>query len=382
MTALHEIRFRSSPQLELRQLADLSGEQREPFRELEDDPEFYGLLVPKPPLAMNLKSVARQTAELFRTLAIPSHLDRTLLGQTGYAADVVELVLDGVLEIESGDRFVSGADALEAICEPIRTPEPRSAVERLSHDALVHAQDLETADPQALTMALYLYNRIPLSPFWKARFPNREAVLAHLGADRGALRVLLERDWTHSVTNGWLSWSGRGGVRRAGDEVTHKLYVSPRPERIREAFEVVVRVLSTFPGTQFKIGDSAVGLLRPDKLVTYFTSREQLDEAASVLRRELAGCEAHGIPFTAGLDDTGLLSWGVDPPENDRALRWLQRESWRYWVVQRLAAAMALAKQASSSAAVEPWRFALERVRRQGVDIETWTPSATLWSRP
>lgn len=380
MAELHELRFRSSPHLELRQLSELTPEQREPFRELEDDPDFYGLFVPRGPLAMNLKSVARPAAELFLTLATPSNLDRELLDQAELAADVVDLVLDGVLEIESGDGFVSGADALPMVSPPLRVFEPRGAVERLSHAALLHAQDVETADPQALTMALYLYNRIPLSPFWKARFPHSDAVLTHLGADRGALRVLLEREWFHSTTNGWLSWSPRGGTRRGVGDVTYKLYVSPRPERIREAFEVVVRVLSAFPGAQFKIGDSAVGLLRPDKLVTYFTSREQLGEAASVLRRELAGCDAHGIPFTAGLDDTGLLSWGVDPPENDRALRWLQRESWRFWVAQRLGAAMSLAKQARSAAAVEPWRFALERARHQGVDVETWTPSATLWS--
>ncbi|HYK04137.1 MAG TPA: hypothetical protein VE974_20465 [Thermoanaerobaculia bacterium] len=382
MTDLHEIRFRSSPHLDLRQLSELTGEQREPFRELENDPEFYGLFVPRPPLAMNLKSVGRQTAELFHTLAAPSHIDPALLGDRDYAEDVIDLVLDGILEIESVDGFLSGADALPVVCPPIVTPDPRDAVARLSLDALLHAQDLETADPQALTTALYLYNRIPMSTFWKTRFPDGEAVRAHLGADRGALRALLECDWVHSVTTGWLNWSPKTRIPRNDDDVTYKLYVSPRPERIREAFEVVVRVLAAFPGAQFKIGDSAVGLLRPDKLVTYFTSREQLGEAASVLRRELAGCEAHGIPFTAGLDDTGLLSWGVDPPENDRALRWLHRESWRFWVVQRLGAAMSLAKHARSAGAVEPWRFALERARRQGVDVETWTPSATLWSTP
>ena len=40
-----------------------------------------------------------------------------------------------------------------------------------------------------------------------------------------------------------------------------------------------MRVLSTFPGAQFKIGDSAAGLLRPDKLVAYFQTPERLAEA-------------------------------------------------------------------------------------------------------
>ncbi|HEY0157339.1 MAG TPA: hypothetical protein VGF28_08655 [Thermoanaerobaculia bacterium] len=379
MLELKEIRFRSSPHVELKRLGDLTLEQREPLRELEDDPEFYGLFVPKPPLTSSLKSVTRQTADLFRSLSSAAHLDDALLGDREAAGDVIDLVLDGILELETGDGFVSGADALPIVGAPA-PPAATGAAARISHDALLYAQDLETSDRGALTTALYLYNHIPASPFWKGRFPNADAVLAHVGADRGALRTLLERDWHASTFEGWLNWSSRSSVRPDPGHVTYKLYVSPRPERIRDAFEVVVRVLSSYPGMQFKIGNNAAGLLRPDKLVTYFSTRELLDEVAAELRRELAGCDAHGVPFTAALDDTGLLSWGIDPPENERALRWLQRQSWRLWVVQRLAAALSIAKSARTAAAVEPWRFALERTRRQGVDVETWTPSATLWS--
>lgn len=381
MPSLREIRFRSSPHVELKRLSELAAEQQERFRELESDPDFYGLFVPRLPLTMNLKSVTRQAAELFRSFATPSRLDDALLADPSEAEDVIDLVLDGILEIESGDGFLCGADALPLLCPPLGEPDARDGIARLSREALLHAQDLETADPQALIVALYSYNRIPMSSFWKTRFANREAVLAHLGADRGPLHALLEREWRAwtGESRGWLGWSSRATAERTPDDVTYKLYVSPRPERIRQAFEIVVRVLSACPGSAFKIGDGAAGLLRPDKLVTYFTSREQLAEAAAELRRELAGCDAHGVPFTAGLDESGLLSWGIDPPDSDRALSWLSRESWRYWVVQRLGAAMSMAKSARSASAAPPWRFAIERARRQGVDVETWAPSATLW---
>jgi hypothetical protein len=383
MPSLDQIRFRSSPHVELKQLADLPSEQREPFLELESDPDFYGLFIPRPPLTMNLKAVARQTAELFRTLAEPSHLDSAQLADEHHAADVVDLVLDGILEIESGDGFVCGADALALLAPPAPPPALRDAAARLSRDALLHAQDLATNDPSALTMALYFYNRIPISPFWKTRFASREAILTHLGADRAALRALLEREWVASDgMQGWLSWISKTRAPRDGSDVTYKLYVSPRPERIRDAFEILVRVLADFPGTPFKIGNGAAGILRPDKLVAYFNTRELLDDAAAVLRRELAGCDAHGVPFSAGLDDSGLLSWGVDPPDDERALRWLGRDSWRIWLARRLGAALSIAKAARSADAVEPWRFAIERARRHGVDVETWTPSATLWSAP
>jgi hypothetical protein len=377
--SLDEIRFRSSPRIELRQLGDLAAEQREAFAELERDPDFYGLFVPKPPLAMSLKSVARETAELFRALSTPSTLDASLL----HDQEIIDLVLDGILEVEHGADFVSGAEAFPLVCAAAGDTPPRDAAARLSREALLHAQDLETADPQALTNALYFYNRIPLTPFWRARFSSAEAILAHVGADRGSLRALLEREWIASAAGrGWLNWSPRVSPPREAGAVTYKLYASVRPERIRDAFEAVVRVLADFPGVPFKIGDSAVGMLRPDKFVTYFWTREELDAAAAVFRRELAGCEAHGVPFSAGLDDTGLLSWGVDPPENERALRWLGRDSWRTWLVRRLGAALSVAKSARHADAVEPWRFTIERARRHGVDVETWTPSPTLWSRP
>ncbi len=370
-------RFRSSPFVELKRLADLSAEQREPFRELDSDPDFHGLFVPKPPLSMNLKSVGRETAELFQSLAVPASLDAD--------DDIIDLVLDGILEIEGPAGFVSGADALPLISrwEPCTGPAVPPVDRNLAHHALLHAQDLETGDCQALTTALYLYNRIPLSPFWKTRFASREAILEQLGTGRGTMAVLLGREWivtTPDRPTGWLSWCSKSSVPRDAGEVTYKLYVSPQPERIRDAFEILVRVLSAFPRVQFKIGDSAAGLLRPDKLVAYFSTREDLDEAAAELRRELAGCEAHGVPFTAALDDTGLLSWGIDPPDDDRALQWLGQDSWRYWVVKRLGAAMAVAKL-SRGGAVEPWQFAIARARRHGVDVVTWIPSAALWSR-
>jgi len=376
MPTLREIRFRSSPHVDLKQLAELPEEQRRPFQELERDPDFYGLFVPKPPLTMNLQAVPRQTAELFRSLTAASLLDDRWLGD----GDVVDLVLDGILEIESGDGFVSGAAAFPLVCPLADPPALRDAAARLSRDALLHAQDLEENDPQALSMALYYYNRMPLTPFWKTRFAGSDAILAHLGADRGPLRALLDRSWNGPRQNpAWLSWSPRISMPHGADDVTYKLYVSPRPERIRDAFEIVVRVLSDFPETPFKIGADAAGLLRPDKLVAYFTTRALLDEAAALLRRELAGCDAHGVPFSSGLDDDGLLSWGVDPPDNERALQWLGRESWRLWVAKRLGAALSIAK-ATPGAAVEPWHFAIERARRHGIDVESWTPSARLWS--
>ena len=57
------MRYRASPHIELKRLAELTAAEREPFLELESDPDFYGLFIPRPPLLTNLKSVSRQTAK-------------------------------------------------------------------------------------------------------------------------------------------------------------------------------------------------------------------------------------------------------------------------------------------------------------------------------
>ena len=382
MISLREVRFRSNPLVELKRLDELDAEERQPFLPLQNDPEFHALLVPRPPLTMNIKSVERPAAAFFQSLTTPARLDRTLLNDRDEADDVVDLVLDGFLEIESSDGFVSGADAFPLLFPPLGDAALGTAAARLSRDALLHAQDLETNHATALATALYYYYRIPMTPFWKARLPDRNAVRAHLGIDRGALRLLLEREWTEITQenrDGWLSWASRAEGPEEPGGAGYKLYISPRPELIGDVFETVVRVLSEFSGLVFKVGDDASGILRSEKLVAYFTDRQALDEVAALLRRELSGCAAHGVPFTAGFDGSGLLSWGVDPPKNPLPLPWITGESWRQWVTRQLGPALSIAKLARTAAAVEPWRFAMERVRRAGVDVETWTPAPSLW---
>ena len=130
--SLDALRFRSSPHVELRRLSDLDDEARQPFLELERDPDFHGLFVPKPPLTLNIKSVERQTAQLFLSLAAPAHLDRATLGDAANRSDLVDLVLDGFLEIEKGGRFVCGADAFPILCPPLASLEIRDAIDRKS----------------------------------------------------------------------------------------------------------------------------------------------------------------------------------------------------------------------------------------------------------
>ncbi|HEY0372589.1 MAG TPA: hypothetical protein VGD79_11345, partial [Thermoanaerobaculia bacterium] len=172
----------------MRRLEELPEEHRTALRELQDDADFYGVLVPLD-AAATLKAVPRETAELFRSLALPSQLD-------AINDDTIDLVLDGILEVEHEGRFVAGADAFPLF---LNVPDAR---ETLSTEALKHAEELEARDVPTLTNALYSYNRLPRTRAWVTRFPDRDAVLAYLGTS-----PLLAQHWSlvsEEHSRGWI----------------------------------------------------------------------------------------------------------------------------------------------------------------------------------
>jgi hypothetical protein len=147
---------------------------------------------------------------------------------------------------------------------------------------------------------------------------------------------------------------------------------------VRDILHITIEALPFMQAACLKVGKNVGGLLRPDKLLLYFCSFNALVEAADYLAPKLAGVSAHGVPFTAEIAGNGLLSWGVDPPVEQETSGWHGPESWRLWVTNHLARAILAAKMAPACK-IEPWRFALERLRLEGVDIETWTPVYTTW---
>jgi hypothetical protein len=135
----------------------------------------------------------------------------------------------------------------------------------------------------------------------------------------------------------------------------------------------VVQILNDSGAHSFKVGANSIGVLRPDKFVLYFSDCNSLQQTAREIALALSGCPVHGVPFTASIDDGGLLSWGIDPLPAIGAPWWQRPESWRLWVTNRLAAALISARN-SPSASLQPWQFALERLRLDDVDTETWAP--------
>lgn len=361
---------------ELVEFDALPAGERARLGSLPDDPGLFGVLRPRLGDALLLKAVGHDTARLFGALAQPGGVDDLRDLQVPSADELERLVLGGVLELADGDRFVSGPAAVHVLAAGEMPAAGRSRVGRLSLAALRYAAALPIEEAGRLSARMYFYNRVPAGPRWHRLFPDPAAVRAFLGLDPGGRnRALIDERWDedpHEEAGGWIHWHGLRRSGRRARSGPFKLYVSPAPDDVGRAFDATVATLGALDTTcSFKVGPDVHGLLRPDKLVVYLSSRAELDAVAEALAPALAGVRAQGVPFSAELAGEGVLSWGLDPPRR-RGNEWWERESWRLWVTNRLAAAILAAR--SAPAGVEPWRFALRRIESEGVDLATWAP--------
>lgn len=383
MGVLEQGRLRANPAYELALLERLAPGERALVAEMEGG-DAYGLLRPRPGSALEPRTASSETALLFLTLAEPGPLPEYVRARLGAEVDrtIGRLVLDGVLELEQAEGFVSGA-AAAGVLLPERSDGGRGRIGELSIAALRYGQELGEVDESLLAMRLYLYGRLPISPALRNRWADDMAVAAHLGVlPGGAARAALEEGWVEGQEGEgrpyWHSWQPRptSAGRPARGGASYKLYVSPAIEALPEAVLAVAAGLRGAPGlSAFKVGRGVSGICRPDKLVVYFDRLDDLRRAAEALRERLDGCSAHGVPFSAAIAPDGLLSWGSDPPRESTAAG---SRSWRLWIAERLAEYLVRARR-SGSAGPPPWRFALERLSLAGVDTDTWAPTSGIW---
>jgi hypothetical protein len=245
---------------------------------------------------------------------------------------------------------------------------------RLSLDAIRYGSCLKGLGSTELSSRLYFYNRIPISGYWCSRFRNSDELRRFWGIPRGIESPPGGDQWhvINTESEAWICWRRTRALGPTDEhQATFKLYVSPQPEEAAHTLAATVKVLNATGAPSLKIGGTLPGLLRPDKIVCYFNSFDQLKEAASELQPKLDGIRAHGVPFTSELDRNGLISWGVDPAATEQAFGWLGRQSWRLWITNHLAASLITAGPGS----LAPWKFALDRLSLEGVDPTTWAPS-------
>ncbi len=173
------------------------------------------------------------------------------------------------------------------------------------------------------------------------------------------------------TATGWILWKRTDAPPLVG--ATYKAYISPARAALGEAFDALVPLLRAAAPPVLKVGKDAYGISRPDKFVVYFASRAELDEFTSAAVPLLDGIPAHGVPFTAAVDEDGLVSWGIDPDHGQVSRGWLDHESWRMWVTGRIAAAVARLDRPDRDGDAL-WPYVLGRLAVEGVDPVAWTP--------
>jgi hypothetical protein len=389
---LRSARLRASPAYELVLFDRLSDSELRALHGLAEDPDCYGVLRPRNDSSLSLKVVSRDTALLLFSLQeagpLPRYAAKTL--RDDLAAAIGRMVLDGILEIEANGKMISGPGASALICGTAPTLESQTSLAAISRRAIEYAAALELDDPLELSARLYSYNCIPASHRWLALLPEENATAKYLGLVDGPAARVFSSNWRPiPESQTWISWRARSAdliadleeKRSATPEITYKLYVSPACDRLREAVQAIAESVARSNAIQWKVGKGVHGLLRPDKMVVYFRQFADLQEVALKIMNHLEGCPAHGVPFTAELTNRGLLSWGIDPPREAHTFSWLGGESWRDTLCNRLAMAIVQAgggrggeSRGDVTGLVNAASFAIQRLRLEGIDTDTWTP--------
>ena len=211
---------------------------------------------------LTIKAVSQNTALLYMTLRDSGKLPgyARAVGGENYETAIARLVIDQILEIEDGDAFVSGAPAYELFYGMTVNSDARTRIGQLSIAALQYGQALGIGEIEDLSMRLYNYHRIPISGRWEQVFAGPEKVAEFWGLDaHGRHRRVLDGNWKESyrTTDGnsfradpvvagvepppidrlaFLGQSTRADAPSATG-ATYKLYISPLPQFIDEAFD-------------------------------------------------------------------------------------------------------------------------------------------------
>jgi hypothetical protein len=243
-------------------------------------------------------------------------------------------------------------------------------IARLSRAALQMAARAGSSESTALAQWLYRFGSLPRTPAAERDFGPDDEPVAVLGLAVGAsVRRRLEAAYEAHTLQGWVSFS------RAGQPIqvsaACKLYMSPQPRAMPDAFTPIVDAFVKAGVRSFKVGRGLEGLLRPDKLIAYFDDPGQMSAVVQVLLRRLDGCPAQGVPFTAELGADGLMSTGVDPPPSDVLA------SWRAWITARLAASLLAQRRQSPPQTVAK---VLAELQAGGVDTVRWLPEPSAFS--
>jgi hypothetical protein len=303
---------------------------------------------------------------------------------------VVQLVLDGVLEIQVAGCYVSGLEALDKM---MPLPKRAAAVDqcadanytcKISRTAIDFALQSVYKHPRDIAWILYNFNRTPMHRGRLRRIPDIEAVARFLGLDdkegwpgmpETVRPVRAERDAEGNFTpffQVWRSWK-IGRTKRSKDSAGYKVYLSPLPDETPEVFKIVKDTVADSGANSMKTGRVLSALLRADKLIVYFRTISGALEYAESLVRATSSFRGQGVPFTYQVaPDNCLISIGVDPPG-----KFGLDNSWRRYVTDKLALAIQAFHRSKRD---DPIAYIRAHMSMFGVDVERWRPVSRDWT--
>jgi hypothetical protein len=277
------------------------------------------------------------------------------------------LVLDELIELHNGTDFVNGIAAFNRNNGSSVAPNG-AIVSRCSELGLIYALVLRHLPVKELAVRLYSFNSLPSTSL--SNRPDSKVFQTLTGVDisEPAPRVG-GKNWMVSRKPGWLFFR-RGDVRKK----PFKVYLCPRPEEAARVLPGFAAALAEFRDAVFKIAYPAQALIRPDKIVAYLSSFDDLQKFLSGLVRAMPSVSTQSVPFSAPVDDNGLFSWAVDPPG------FINRHisSWRSWITREMAAsASAIPQHLSEEQAAAHLKTSL--VLKE-IDCQSWLPRQELLS--
>lgn len=299
-------------------------------------------------------------------------ITRNASGHTVAERSLLQLVLEGVLDIDFDGERLSGQVAITR-SGIITLPEPESELARISRTAISYVADLGLERPATIESRLYWFNSRPITA-------TREALLGQLLSEMQAeIRRSLGEKWTmpdHKDTGSFTWFDLVNPVfKQYHNEKIYKLYISTRPEALTKQLKHVLEVLRNSRAFEMKIPNHPRALVRPDWFVVYFTNLQDLASVAQELDMVLDGLPAQGVPFTCQVGLGANLSWAMEPPDEIRDGR-RHISSWRLWIVQQLASVLAHARETGVDQQVNA---AMLRLQIDGVDVSTWAPPQEGW---
>lgn len=340
------------------------------------DENIFGVFKPVDDNRLLSSKIAyKDVALLFYYLQQPSTLPAFIIDSYDdeINAMIAKLICEEILSIQTEDGFVSGIKAERWLFKQEAHYSPSfKAISQLSSKAIQYAIQYKNVDQAFITSALYTYNVLP-TPL--TDYITDIEKFLNIGFNT-ALEKKLRLHWSkHLPTKAynWIMWSRKtGSLINTKKAYTYKLYISPALHCLPEVFEKTAGLLYNTGALGFKTGADHHGIARSDKFIIYFSGYAEMKKAADMLTHFLEPFAAHGVPFTAALDDKGLISWGIDPPAAE-VIQQLEGGSWRAGVAEKISSAIIQAKS-NSLDKKGSFDFVYQKMLTEGINPLTWTP--------